>query len=125
MPYVNPNVYDNGLAWAVTNGTTLSICSAEPANYAGIAAVELGVKADVEVGAPEAGAVSGRRVIIPEVTGGTTEETGDASHWALHDDTGVLVAAGPLTAAQTVTTGNPWSLAAISIEIENVVLAEA
>lgn len=118
MAFLNDNVYDNGLAWVVANGDLLNICSAEPASYAGIAAVNLGNKA-VTQGDPVNGATDGRRTIIPAITDGAVTASGTASHWALFDGAGVLVATGPLSATQVVTSGNSFSLDAISITLRD------
>ena len=118
MPFINDEVFDQGLDYADTNGTRIDICSSEPANYAGIAAVTLG-NATVNTGATQNGATDGRRVIVPAITTGTVTGTGTATHWALSDGTAILVATGPLSASQAVTSGNTFTLDAISITIRD------
>ena len=122
MPTIQDIVYDNGLSYADTNGTRIDICSAEPTTY-GLAttagANSLG-SATVNTGAPEAGAVDGRRVIVPAITSGTVSTTGTATHWALTDGAAVLIATGSLTASQAVTAANTFTLDAISITIRDV-----
>lgn len=118
MAFISDEVFDQGLDYADTNGTRIDICSSEPANYAGIAAVSLG-NATVNTGATAAGATDGRRVIVPAITTGSVTATGTASHWALSDGTAVLVASGPLTSSQAVTDGNTFTLDAISITIRD------
>ena len=122
MPTIQDVVYDNGLSYADTNGTRLDICSAEPTTY-GLATTagtnSLG-SATVNTGAPEAGAVDGRRVIIPSIGAGSVSTTGTATHWALTDGASVLIATGALTASQAVTAGNTFTLDAISITIRDV-----
>lgn len=118
MAFLNDNAFDNGLAWVQANGTRINICSAEPASFAGIAAVNLGNKT-VSVGAPQNGAIDGRRVVVPAITDGAVTASGTASHWALSDGSGVLVATGPLSATQVVTNGNSFSLDAISIALRD------
>lgn len=118
MPFINDEVFDQGLDYADTNGTRIDICSSEPANYAGIAAVTLG-NATVNTGATQNGATDGRRVIVPAITTGTVTGTGTATHWALSDGTSILVATGPLSASQAVTSGNTFTLDAISITIRD------
>lgn len=115
MPYINDEVRDQGLDWADTNGTRIDICSSEPANYAGIAAVTLGNKTGLNTGATQDGAVNGRRVIVPAITDGTVTGTGLATHWALSDGSSLLVATGALSASQNVTSGNTFTLDAISL----------
>lgn len=118
MPFINDEVFDQGLNYADTNGTRIDICSAEPASFAGIAAVSLG-NATVNTGAPQNGAVDGRRVIVPAITTGSVTATGTATHWALSDGTAILVATGPLSASQAVTSGNTFTLDAITIAIRD------
>jgi hypothetical protein len=118
MAFLNDNVFDSGLAYATTNGTRINICSAEPASFAGIAAVNLGNKT-LTTGAATNGAVDGRRVIVPAITDGAVTATGTATHWALSNGSSILVATGPLSAAQAVTSGNTFTLDAISITLRD------
>ena len=118
--YINPEVFDQGLDYADVNGTRIDICSQEPTTYAEAttdAAFSLGNKTGLNTGAPEAGATDGRRVIVPAITDGTVTETGTATHWALTDNSTVLIAAGLLSSPQAVTDSNPFTLDAISITI--------
>lgn len=118
MAFLTDNALDSGVAYLDTNGERLVIMSTSPANYAGVAAITLGTKAPT-IGVPENGAVSGRRVIISAITDGSVTATGTASHWGLVKDsaTAELLAWQTLSAAQAVTTGNTFTLDAISIEI--------
>jgi len=70
-------------------GSTIHVCSAQPANYAGISAVEL---ATGTVGAPTAAAgdVSGRKNTYPAVTGMTINADGTATEIAVSDGVGTL-----------------------------------
>lgn len=122
MPYLNDNVYDQGLVYAQTNGTKLEICSAEPANYAGIAAVSLGNKT-LTVGAPGNGTPSGRKVTVPSISDGSVTASGNATHYALSDGTGTLIAAGTLTNSQNVVSGNSFTLNAFDITLLDAVSA--
>ena len=115
MAYINDSVFDSGLAYATTNGTKLDICSSEPANYAAIAGVTLG-NDTVTTGAAT-DATSGRKVIVPAITAGTVSGTGTAAFWALHNASAILVATGPLTSTQAVTSGNTFTLDAVEINL--------
>ena len=118
MAFIIDAVYDNGLTYAQTNGTRLDITSAEATTYAAATStLTLGNDA-VTVGTPSNGAVDGRRVQIPEITAGTVTGTGDATHWALTNGTDKLIATGTLT-SQSVTSGNTFSLSAISITLRD------
>ena len=123
MAYINDEVFDQGLDYADLNGTKIDICSAEPANFAGIAAITLGNKTGLNTGAPEPGVPDGRKVVVPAITDGAVSATGNATHWALSDGASILVASGLLTASQAVTIGNTFTLDAIDITIRDATAA--
>lgn len=119
MAFIADTVFDNGLTVVDTNGTRLDICSTEPTTYtAATSTLTLG-NATVNTGAPENGATDGRRVIIPAISAGTVTGTGTAAFWALTDGASVLYATGALSASQAVTSGNTFSLDAVSITIRD------
>jgi hypothetical protein len=117
MAVLHDDVLDNGLQ-VLTDATSkvLHICSAEPADFAGVAAVTLGNKTPPSVGAPEARAGSGRKVVVAEITDGEVTATALATHWAVVNGSRLL-AANTLTASQNVTDGNPFTLPAFDIGI--------
>lgn len=119
MAFLSDNVLDQGVNYVDVNTERLHICSAAPISYANVAAVTLGNKATPTVSAPQNGAVSGRRVIISAITDGIVTGTGTATHWAIVKDsaTSELIAWQTLTASQGVTSGNTFTLDAISLEI--------
>lgn len=89
------------------NCTELNVCSAAPANFAGIAAVSL---ADVTVDAsdftPADGDVSGRKVTVGAQNAVTVDSSGTATHLTGDDGATMLylteVTSQALTAANTV-----------------------
>ena len=120
MPYINDEVFDQGLDYADTNGTRIDICSQEPVSYAeATSTYTLGNKTGLNTGATEAGATDGRRVIVPAITDGSVTGTASATHWALTNGSSVLIATGALTSPQSVTSGNTFTLDAISITIRD------
>lgn len=120
MPFINDEVFDQGLDYADTNGTRIDICSQEPTTYAeATSTYTLGNKTGLNTGATQAGATDGRRVIVPAITDGSVTGTGTATHWALSDGSAVLIATGALSASQAVTSGNTFTLDAISITIRD------
>lgn len=120
MAFINDEIFDQGLDYADTNGTRVDICSQEPTTYAeATTTYTLGNKTGLNTGATEDGATDGRRVIVPAVTDGSVTGTGTATHWALTDGTSVLLATGSLSASQAVTSGNSFTLGAISITIRD------
>lgn len=120
MPFLNDNVFDNGLNWIDSNATRLDICSQEPTTYAqATATYSLGNFTSLGVQAPSNGAIDGRRVVVDAITSGTVSGTGTATHWAITNASNTLIATGSLTASQAVTAGNTFSLDAIDITIRD------
>lgn len=123
MPFIADTVFDNGLTTLDANGTRLDICSAEPSTFAqATTTLSLG-NATVNTSAPaDAGSGTGRAASIPAVTNGSVTANGEATHWALSNGTNTLLAAGSLTASQTVTSGNTFTTTtAIQIIIRDAV----
>lgn len=117
MAYLNDRVLDNGLTVLDTEATTLHICSAEPTVFGTLNS--LGSKTlaagDITLGD---GTVSGRRAIVAALTGGSVSSTGTATSYAIVDTTNSrLLAAGALSASQSVTSGNTFSTSAFNITI--------
>ena len=120
MAFIIDTAFDSGLSYLDTNGTRLDICfTAEPTTYAAATSTNSCGNATVNTGAPEAGAVDGRRVIVPAVTAGSVTATQTAGWWALTDGASLLLATGALTATQAVTSGNTFTLDAISITLRD------
>ena len=118
--FLHDDVLDNGLAYADANGGRIDICSQQPATYTeATSTYTLGNKTPPSIGVPENGAVSGRRVIIAAITDGSVTGTNTATHWALSKTTATtaLLATTTLSASQAVTSGNTFTLDAISITI--------
>ncbi len=120
MPFINDEVFDTGLDYADTNGTRIDICNAEPTTYTeATSTFTLGNKTGLNTGITEDGAVDGRRVIVPAITDGSVTSTDTATHWGLTDNSAIFVAAGALSSSQGVTSGNTFTLDAISITIRD------
>ena len=118
MAYLNINIMDSGLAWLVTNGTRLDICSADVGStYANVATYTLGNKTSLTIGSPAAGTSNGRKVTVPAITDGTVTGTNTAAYWAITNGSNVLAASGQLSSSQAVTSGNIFTLAAFDIGI--------
>lgn len=119
MAAINDEVFDQGLDYADTNGTRIDICSIDPGlTYATVTGNTLG-NDTVNTGVTQDGAVDGRRVIVPAITAGSVTGTGTATHWALTNGTDTVIASGALTSSQAVTSGNTFTLDAISITIRD------
>ena len=120
MPFINDEVFDQGLDYADTNGTRIDICfTQEPTTYTEATTTFTCGNDTVNTGITEAGATDGRRVIVPAISAGSVTATQTAGWWALTDATAVLIAAGALSATQAVTSGNTFTLDAISITIRD------
>ena len=115
MPYINDDAFDEGLDWITTNGTRIDIWSQEPTTYAQATSTYTLGNSAVTPGAAPNGAVSGRRVIVPAISAGNVTASATATHWALTNGAAILVATGALTSSQAVTSGNLFTLTAISI----------
>lgn len=116
--FLNDNVLDNGLAWAVTNGTHMSICSQEPDNFGEISTYELG-KDTVTLGSPTNGDTDGRKTVIGAVSGADVDTGGSSAFWVLHNNSDTIVASNSITSPQTLVSGNTWSLASMPITIRD------
>lgn len=93
-------------------------CSAQPANYAGIAAVAL---ADVALTGGDFtkanGDTSGRKVTMVAKGGVTIDSSGTATHIALHDGSTLLYVTTCTSLALTAGAGNTVSFPAWKIEL--------
>ena len=118
--YINDEVFDGGLDYADTNGTRVDITSQAATTYAeATSTYTLGNKTGLNTGAPQAGGTDGRKVVVPAITDGSVTGTDTATHWALTDGSSILVATGPLSSSQAVTSGNTFTLGAIDITIRD------
>lgn len=118
--YINDEVFDQGLDYADTNGTRIDVTSQAATTYTeATSTYTLGNKTGLNTGATEAGDVDGRKVVVPAINDGSVSGTGTATHWALTDGSSILVATGPLTSSQAVTSGNTFALDAIDITIRD------
>lgn len=116
-PNLHNDVYDAALA-KIATCTHVSACTAEPANYAGIAAVRVG-SYTLTAGLGGAswtaadGDTSGRKLTLAAQSGQNGTATGAASFLAFDDGTTLLaVVAG---SGQTINNGSPWTLAALKV----------
>lgn len=118
MAFIANTILDNGLVKLDDDTNILHICSSEPADYAGIAAVTLGNKTTPTLSVPEAGDPNGRQITVSAITDGSVTATNTASHWVLADTVGsVLLASGAITTPQSVTDGNTFTLTSFTVRI--------
>lgn len=117
---VHNDVIDAALAEIATS-TTLTLTSAQPANFAGIAAVTLGSYTITpglgggDFSAATDGDTSGRKVTVQAQSGNNASATGAATHICLDDGATLLY----VTTCPTVNTNNgqAFTVAAWDIEI--------
>lgn len=116
MPFIIDTAFDSGLAYLDTNGTRIDInFTSEATNYTEAVGAKSAGNDTVNTGAPTDGASDGRRVIVPAITAGSVTATETVDWWALTDASAILLATGDLSAPQAVTSGNTFTLDAISI----------
>jgi uncharacterized membrane protein YebE (DUF533 family) len=124
MPTVQDRVLDLGLNVLVTEATHLYVCgTAEPTTFTQATSTNaLGNKnfgTGAVTGAIAAGSPNGRKVTVNAVSaGGSITATGTAAYWAITDNTNSrLLATGTLSASQSVTNGNTFTLGAFDIRL--------
>ena len=94
MALIADYILDLALAELDTATATLHICSSEPANYAGIAAVQLGTKTSLSIGAPADRTPNGRKVTVASFSDGAVSATGTATHYAISKSGTTLMVTG-------------------------------
>lgn len=124
--FLNDNTLDNGLAALKAAASDIYICgTAEPATFTAASSTnKLGTKAfgvgNAIPAAIAAGSPSGRKVTTAAITDGTVNTTGTAGWWALcSSGSSRLEAANSLSASQSVTATNTFTLGAIDIRLPN------
>jgi hypothetical protein len=117
---VDDSVLDGALTVVKTLSESMVACSAQPANYAGVAAVAL---ADVAVATGDFtianGDTSGRKVTVGAKSAVTIDTSGDATHVALIDVTNTTLRYVTTCTTLTLTAGggNTVNFPAWDIEI--------
>lgn len=119
MASLHDRVFDNGLTVLDTEADNLYITSSIATTYTeATLTYALGVKATPTVSAPADRSGGGREVTVSAITDGTVTGTGTAGYYALVDSgNSRLLAAGPLSASQSVTSGNTFTLTSFKIGI--------
>ena len=120
MPWLSNEVLDGGLDVLTNSGSRLDICdTAEPTNYSDATTDgenSLGYKTSLSISAA-ADHTSGRKVTVSAITDGTVTETGTAAYYAITNGSDTLYATGTLSAGQSVTDGNTFTLTEFIIAI--------
>jgi hypothetical protein len=122
MATLDNRVFDNGLTVLDTEANAIHVTSAEATSYANVAAVTLGNSTSLSIGAPQDRTGGGREVVVAAIDDGTVTGTGTATHYAIVDTVNSrLLATSALTASQSVTTGNTFTLSSVAIGIPDPV----
>lgn len=109
-------IIDAQLDAVTASATRIHICSAEPANYAGISAVEL---ADAAISGSinkANGDSSGRKATVPAQTGISIASTGTANHVVLSNNSSTMYLVTTCT-AQALTSGGTVDTNAFDLEV--------
>lgn len=116
-------VLDAALAKTAT-ATRMSVTTGQPANFAGIAAVNLGNVAmtaglgNGDYSAATDGDTSGRKTTVAAQTIASASGSGNATHICLDDGTTLLHVT--TCTSQAVTAGNPINIPAFDVEFADV-----
>lgn len=119
MAFLNDRVFDNGLTVLDTEATRIDVTSQEATTYAeATSTYTLGNSTSLSIGAPADRSGGGRKVAVAAITDGSITGTGTVTHYAITDTTNSrLLATAALTASQSVTNGNTFTLATFDIGI--------
>lgn len=119
MATIADRVLDNGLTVLDTEANRVDLTSQEATTYAeATSTYTLGNATSISIGSPTDRTGGGRKVTMAAISNGSITGTGTATHYAIVDTLNSrLLVTGLLTASQSVTTGNTFSLEALDIGI--------
>jgi len=119
MASIADRVLDNGLTVLDTEANRVDVTSQEATSYAeATSTYTLGNATSISISAPADRTGGGRKVTLSAIAGGSVTGTGTATHYAIVDTANSrLLVTGSLSASQSVTTGNTFSLDALDVGI--------
>ena len=119
MAFLDNRVFDNGLTILDTEANVVHVTSAEATtSTAATNTLSLGNSTSLSIAAPSDRSGGGRKVTVSAISDGSITGTGTVTHYALVDTTNTrLLATAALTASQSVTSGNTFTLASFDIGI--------
>ena len=119
MATIADRVLDNGLTVLDTEANRVDVTSQEATTYAeATSTYTLGNSTSVTISAPTDRSGGGRKVTMSAISDGSVTGTGTATHYAIVDTSNSrLLVTGSLTASQSVTSGNTFSLEALDVGI--------
>jgi len=123
MATLNNRVFDQGLSVLDLEANQIHVTSQEATSYAeAITTYTLGNSSSLSIGAPQDRTGGGREVVVAAISDGAITGTGTATHYAIVDTANSrLLATSTLTASQSVTSGNTFTLSAVAIGIPDPV----
>ncbi|QBQ72786.1 hypothetical protein CRP6_gp62 [Roseobacter phage CRP-6] len=119
MAFLNDRVFDEGLSVLDLEANAVHVTSAEATDYTeATSTYSLGSSSSLSIGAPSDRVGGGRKVSVTAIDDGVITGTGTVTHYALVDTVNSrLLATAALTASQSVTSGNTFTLATFDIGI--------
>ena len=119
MATLNDRVLDSGLSVLDTEANKIVVTSQEATTFTNAnATYALGNSTSLSIAAPADRSGGGREVTVAAITDGSITGTGTATHYAIVDTTNSrLLATSTLSASQSVTSGNTFTLASFTIGI--------
>ena len=119
MATVADRVLDNGLQVLDLEANAVLITSQQATTYAeATSTYTLGNTTSISISAPTDRTGGGRQVTLTAVTGASVTASGTATHYAIVDTSNSrLLVTSALTASQSVTSGNTFSLEALDVGI--------
>ena len=119
MAYLNDRVFDEGLSILDLEANAVHVTSAEATTYLeATSTYTLGLSSSLSIAAPSDRTGGGRKVAVSAISDGDITGTGTVTHYALVDTANSrLLATAALTASQSVTNGNTFTLATFDIGI--------
>ena len=119
MAFLNDRVFDEGLSTLDTEANAIHVTSQEATTYAeATSTYTLGNSTSLSIGAPADRTGGGRKVTVAAITDGSITADGTATHYAIVDTANSrLLATAALTASQSVTNGNTFTLATFDIGV--------
>jgi hypothetical protein len=119
MAFLNDRVFDSGLSILDTEANAVHVTTQEATSYTeDVTTYTKGNSTTLSIGAPADRTGGGRKVAVAAISDGSITGTGTVTHYALVDtNNSRLLATAALTASQSVTTGNTFTLATFDIGI--------
>jgi hypothetical protein len=119
MATLGDRVFDAGLSALDTEANKILVTSQEAGTFTEAnATYALGNSTSLSIAAPSDRTGGGRKVTVTAISDGAITGTGTATHYAIVDTTNSrLLATAALTASQSVTSGNTFTLATFDIGI--------